>query len=232
MADENLLQRLLAMQVDLSAVPPSADRIFKNPVGDGYLMMPAPEIEPLSFKPFDITPPRVEFVATQRFGIGVSPRPRTIMVIDKLPCPRAPGVDAMIRDGWVWTGFRFERDPQPDFGMTCVRRYSSVPDPTMTRASASSGPMTMAGRACRRSSAGCPVAGRTPLRSSGCRRRCTRWSSTPRPVRPVATPTSSATAGYWRAATPRGSRRTASASESGPKLVGANERADPWRLNW
>lgn len=57
---------------------PSGERIFKNPVGDDYLVMREP------------------------------------------PCPRAPEVEAMLRDGWVWTGWSFERDQAPEFGPPVV----------------------------------------------------------------------------------------------------------------
>jgi len=56
-------------------------------------------------------PPRGEFSLGLRLGgLDIGRRPRMLEVLS-LPMPRGPGVEAMLADGWAWTGVEFARDP-------------------------------------------------------------------------------------------------------------------------
>jgi len=61
---------------------------------------------PMSFPSMELDPLR--FSSGQRLG-GLMPR------------PNAPGVDAMLTDGWVWTGRDFARDQKPEMDLLDVR---------------------------------------------------------------------------------------------------------------
>jgi hypothetical protein len=59
-----------------------------------------------------------------RFGGVVSPRPHRIVTIVELPVPQAPGVEAMLADGWRWDGWgRFAKRLPTDW-----TRHSGNPE--------------------------------------------------------------------------------------------------------
>jgi len=92
-------------------------RVIKMP-GDGepaYMMFKEPDPIGLSMSmKWDIPKSDpLDFIIGQRCGgFDVRPPMRIVTVID-MPMPRALGVDAMLADGWVWTGWRFARDQEP-----------------------------------------------------------------------------------------------------------------------
>ncbi len=72
---------------------------------------------PMTFEHPD--PPR--FMLGQQLGGYVQARPLDrIITVTSIPMPKAPGVQAMLKDGWVWTGWRFARDPNPSEEWTGV----------------------------------------------------------------------------------------------------------------
>jgi len=108
-------------------------RVIKMP-GDGepaYLMLKEPDPVRLTM-PMSMDMPKpdpIDFVIGQRCGgFDVRPPMRIVTVID-MPMPRAPGVDAMLADGWVWTGWRFARDqtPRKCLGPSIVVRVEDSP---------------------------------------------------------------------------------------------------------
>ena len=84
-------------------------QVIKMP-GDGepaYLVIKQPEPLGISMKFEMPKPDPIDFIIGRQLGgHAVRPDPMRFITATTMPMPRAPGVDAMLADGWVWAGWR------------------------------------------------------------------------------------------------------------------------------
>lgn len=85
-------------------------RTIPGPDGSLFVLREQPTIKlglSMSFEPPKAD--RMDWLIGSRFGFDVRQHDRIVTVVSD-PMPDAPGVDAMIADCWIWTGWRFARD--------------------------------------------------------------------------------------------------------------------------
>ena len=98
----------------INAGPSNLRQLIRLP-GDGepaYALFTQPDPMMLQM-PLTMELPKPEpmqFMLGQMLGgVDVRPSPLRFITVTELPMPRAPGVAAMLADGWVWTGWHFAR---------------------------------------------------------------------------------------------------------------------------
>lgn len=92
-----------------SAALLDSSRVIHTKTSEGEPMLLVMRESPLlDFKPslsFDYTPPEPNpYMVGQRFGGFVQRDPARLINVVSEPRPDAPGVEAMLADGWTWNG--------------------------------------------------------------------------------------------------------------------------------